>query len=200
MTYNTTLLRKGTDDMTTLPPLPEPGLQSPDDRRAISRRFIQQAREELAYGNRLQAGEKAWGAIAHQLKLFGEQRGWRHTRHEHLKLIGNQILAEYRETQSQPDLAVAFEHAFFVGHKNFYENQYDFSDIEETITLVEDALPLLEAIQAEPPRPFAITSNTQRRRLAELTGNRGLQVGDASPVGFSLRHQPDSTDGRGQGS
>ena len=181
--------------MTTLPPLPGPGLQSPDDRRAISRRFIQQAREELAYGNRLQAGEKAWGAVAQHLKIIGEQRGWKHGSHHHLEYIGRQIDMEF----NPPGLGFALSEVYNKGHVNFYENQRSFEEIRDVIEEVEELLPLLEAIQAEPPRPFAITSNTQRRRLAELTGNRGLQVGDASPVGFSLRHQPDSTDGRGQG-
>ena len=42
--------------MSTLPPLPEPGFQSPEDRRAIGRRFILQARHYLEQGDRLQAG------------------------------------------------------------------------------------------------------------------------------------------------
>ena len=54
--------------MADLPPLPEAGFQSADDRRTIGRRFILQARNHLEEGDRLQAGEKAWGAIAHNLK------------------------------------------------------------------------------------------------------------------------------------
>ena len=47
--------------MDELPPLPEPGFQSSEDRRAIARRFILQARYYLEQRDRLQAGEKAWG-------------------------------------------------------------------------------------------------------------------------------------------
>ena len=173
--------------MTTVPPLPEPGLQSSEDRRAIGRRFIQHAREELAQGHRLQAGEKAWGAVAHNLKVIAEQRGWRHESHRHVENIGHHIILEY----NQPELGIAISDAYHYGHKNFYENQYSVDTLGEMIETVEEALPLLESLQYETPRPFAITSNQQRRRLAELTGNDGLQVGDASPVGFSLRHQPD---------
>ena len=39
-----------------------PGVQSTEDRRQISRRLIIHAREELAAGNRLQAGEKSVGS------------------------------------------------------------------------------------------------------------------------------------------
>ena len=49
---------------------------------------------------------------------------------------------------------------------------------------------MLEALQGINPQPFTITSNTQRRRLMALTGNGDLQIGDTSPVGFSLKHTP----------
>lgn len=175
--------------MTTVPPLPDPGVQSPADRMAISRRFIQHAREELVRGNRLQAGEKIWGAVAQHLKLFAEQRGWKHRRHQQVQQAGYQLMAEYPDYRPT-DLSVAFTNAYFKGHENFYENQYDVEDIEEAITSVEEVLPLLEAIHSEVPRPFTITSNIERKRLAELTGDNSLQVGDTSPVGFSLRHAP----------
>lgn len=184
--------------MTTVPPLPDPGVQSPTDRMAISRRFIQHAREELASGRRLQAGEKAWGAVAQHLKLFAEQRGWRHRRHQQVQQAGYQIMAEFPDYRPA-DLSAAFANAYFKGHENFYENQYDVDDIEEAITSVEEALPLLEAIHSEAPRPFTITSNTERKRLAELTGDSTLRVGDTSPVGFSLRHMPSPRNDDGQG-
>lgn len=93
--------------MATVSPLPEepPALpdpvspdqeQSPENRKIMSRRLIIQAKKELEDGERLQAGEKAWGAVA--------------------------------------------------------------------------------------------------RRLRELTGNRDLQIGDESNVGFSLRHLPNFDD------
>ncbi len=170
--------------MATVPPLPEPGLRSPEDRRAIGRRFIQHAREELEKGHRLQAGEKAWGAVAHNLKAIGELRGWRHESHRNVENIGRHIVLEY----NRPELAIAISDAYNIGHFNFYENQRNPETIRELIETVEEALPLLEALQYEAPRPFAITSNQQRRRLVELTGNDRLQVGDTSPVGFSLRH------------
>ena len=78
------------------------------------------------------------------------------------------------------DLSAAFTNAYFKGHENFYENQYDADDIEEVIMLVEEALTLLEAIHSEAPRSFMITTNIERKRLAELTGDNGLQVGDGT--------------------
>ena len=180
--------------MTVKPPLPEPAEeQSPEDRRAISRRFILEAREELKDGNRLQAGEKAWGAVAQHLKIIGDDRGWKHGSHRQLEGIGRHIRAEYPEYDTG-DFAAALSDAYHKGHENFYDNRRDIDEIEDTIEAVEQALPVLESIETEAPRYFTISSNSQRRRLVELTGNQDLQIGDESLVGFSNRHfPPDAT-------
>lgn len=170
--------------MVAAPDLPEPGEQSLDDRRQISRRFIIHAREELAKGNRLQAGEKAWGAVVQPLKAIAEQRGWRHKNHQDIHNVGLQIMAEYQNV----DLQEALSEAYRVGHQNFYENYYHPEELAEMMDKVEDAMPVLEALPDAPPRQFTIASNTQLRRLRSLTGDEGLQLGDTSDVGFSLKH------------
>ena len=182
--------------MTVKPPLREPAEgQSPESRRTMSRRFIMEAREELEGGNRLQAGEKAWGAVAQHLKIIGDNRGWKHGSHRQLESIGRQISVEYPDYAS-PEFTEALSDAYHKGHENFYDNRRDIDEIEDTIEEVEKALPVLEAIEAEAPRYFKISSNSQRRRLAELTGNQYLQIGDESLVGFSNRHSsPDAAGG-----
>ena len=172
--------------MTTIPPLPEPGTQSIADRRAISMRFLSEAARELRGGSRLQAGEKAWGAIVHHLKAIAEERGWHHKSHRQIEYISRQIVAELQDIE----LSEALSDVYYKGHQNFYENEWGFDDLREVIRAAESALPKLAALQEAPPRPFTITSNHQLRRLMALTGNEGLQLGDYSPVGFSLRHSP----------
>ena len=179
--------------MTT--PLP-PGASSPEDRMVIIRRFIRQAREELERDDRLQASEKTWGAMAHALKAIAQIRGWRHRSHNCVLDVGRQIGMEY----NFPDIIIATEYANSL-HQNFYENNDNAEVIERTINLIEDILLDLEAIQSASPRPFTISRNDHRDRLRQLTGNRSLQIGDSSPVGFSLRHTPgpDIGDERGNG-
>ncbi len=179
--------------MVDLPPLPEPGFQSPDDRRTIGRRFIIQAREYLNQGDRLQAGEKAWGAIAHNLKAIGGQRGWHHGSHQQIENIGRQIVVEFDNAELSNFIAETFHN----GHRNFYENHRTIEEMMITIEAAEEALPMLEALQRVDPRPFTITSNTQLRRLRALTGNNSLEIGDTSPVGFSLKHPNGVSDGNG---
>ncbi len=174
--------------MTTVTPLPEPGDQTVEDRKAISRRFVQHAWQELAKGNRLQAGEKAWGAVAQYLKIIGQDREWNHGSHRQLEYIGRQISAEFPDYAS-PEFTNSLSDAYHKGHENFYDNRRNALEIRETIEGVEGALPVLEAIVNEPPRHFKISSNSQRRRLIELTDNQELKVGDESPVGFSNRHE-----------
>lgn len=169
-----------------LPRIPEPGNQSADDRRTIGRRFILQARKHLEEGDRLQAGEKAWGAIAHNLKAIGEIRGWRHDSHRLVESIGRQIVAE----TGNSDLGEFISDVYRLGHENFYENQRSEETLEYAIRQAESALPVLEVLQQESPRGFTISSNNQLRRLIALTRNRRLQIGDTSPVGFSLTHSP----------
>ncbi len=175
--------------MADLPPLPEPGFQSADDRRAIGRRFIMQARQYLEQGDRLQAGEKAWGAIAHNLKAIGEQRGWNHGSHQQIEYIGRQIVVEFDSAELGNAIAETYQN----GHRNFYENHRTIEEMAVTIEAAEEALPVLEALQHASPHSFTISSNTQLRRLRALTSNGELQIGDTSPVGFSLKHKPKHT-------
>lgn len=176
--------------MPRAPSLPKPGEQTPDERRKISKRFIIHARKELKSGNRLQAGEKAWGAASQYLKIIGEQRGWPHERHSSLEDIGRQIIAENEGRAGIALLSDALSDAYHVGHRNFYENQMEKATLERAITVMEEALPVLEDISVSPWPPVTIGSNTERKRLVRLTNIKDLKVGDYSPHGFSLKPPP----------
>ena len=171
--------------MTTVPDLPPPGVQSDEDRRQMSRIFIAQAREELAHGSRLQAGEKAWGAVVQPFKVIAEQRGWPNKSHQDVYDVASQMTLE---CDFDGDQVRALSDAYRVGHQNFYENYYRAEELADMIDRVEGLLPYLIQLTTTPPRPFAITSNTQLRRLRRLTGNDSLEIGDTSAVGFSINH------------
>ena len=171
--------------MTTVPDLPPPGVQSDEDRRRISQIFIADAREELARGSRMQAGEKAWGSVVQPFKAIAEQRGWPHQSHQDIHLVASQIALEYGFDHDQ---SLAVIDAYRIGHQNFYENYHHVETLADMIDRVEGLMPYLILLTITPPRPFTITSNTQLRRLRRLTGDDGLEIGDASPVGFSKNH------------
>ena len=169
--------------MTTTPALPETGSATVEDRVQISRRLIQQAREELERGDRLQATEKVWGALAQMLKAHGQQRGWLNLRsHRSVGHIARQLAAEYNDL-SLVDAYVAADN----GHRNFYDNEMSPPEIEDIITVVASVLPELERALSEPPGSFTIRDG-DLWRVRTLTGKQYLQVGDTSPTGFSNAH------------
>ena len=172
--------------MTTAPDLPAHGVQSTEDRLRISLRMIVQAREELSNGSRLQAGEKAWGAVVHPVKAIAEQRGWRHKSHQDVHAVMSQVVLEYGFDSDQVQ---ALSEAYRVGHENFYENFRSPEELYEMIDGVERVMEALIDLTTSPPRPFTITSNVQLRRLRRLTGNDDLQIGDMSEIGFSRQHE-----------
>ncbi len=163
--------------------LPEPGEASVDDRVQISRRLIQQAREELDNGDRLQATEKVWGALAQMLKAHGQQRGWMNLgSHRTVGHIARQLDAEYSE------IAVASAYiAADNGHRNFYDNEMSPPEITEIIAEVANVLPRLEVALEESPRAYVIREEALWR-VRTLTGRQTLEVGDSSLVGFSNTH------------
>ena len=172
--------------MVTAPELPPHGdVQSTSDRRQMARRLIIHAREELEKGHRLQAGEKAWGAVVQPAKAIAEQRGWKHRSHNDVRDVMSQIALEYNFEHDQSE---ALSDAYYLGHRNFYENHGSQEELEDLLNRVEDVASVLDALTVEPPRPFEIASNTQLRRLRRITGNDDLQIGDTSEAGFSLKH------------
>ena len=176
--------------MTTSLALPEPGAASVEDRVQISRRLMQQARDELDRGDRLQATEKVWGALAQMLKAHGQQRGWLNLGgHRTVGHIARQLHLEYNDI----DVASAYI-AADNGHRNFYDNEMSPPEIEGIIAVVANVLPDLERVLQEPPRPFTIGDVDQRWRVRTLTGRQNLEIGETSPVGFSNTHQPPETE------
>ena len=169
------------------PPLPDPAEnQPPEARRAMGLRLIKQARYELNEGDRLQAGNKAWGAAVQFLKIIANERGWNHTSNRQLESVGKQLAAEYSEFSGI--LFSTLGDAYHKGHENFYENRRSLGDVEDAVEGIERVIPVLEQLAYIEPRPVQIDSNSQLRRVKALTGSDDLKVGDESPVGFSLKH------------
>ncbi len=161
------------------------------DRVCISRRLIQQARAELDQGDRLQATEKVWGALAQMMKAHGQQRGWLNLgSHRTVGHIARQLAAEYDDRRIT-DAYIAADN----GHRNFYDNEMSPPEISETIVVVGNVLPELERGLEESPRPVVV-SEENVWRIRTLTGRQNLEVGDSSPVRFSNTHDA-GVDGNG---
>ena len=167
--------------------LPEPGQLTPDGHAQISRRFLEQARMHLDEHDRLQAGEKIWGAAAHALKAIGEQRGWEHDGHVNVTDIAEHLGREF-------GLDEPFHHYLNSAdavRKNFYNYKRSESSIRLALTDVATLMDELDLIRNSPPRPYTVADDEDRIRLGRLLGLRRSErpaIGDHSPVGYSLTH------------
>ena len=57
----------------------------------LSRHYLARADEYLRAGDRVQASEKGWGAVAEAIKSIAEQRGWNHQGHRLLNDVAYQL-------------------------------------------------------------------------------------------------------------
>ena len=167
--------------MTTSNPdtLPKPHhVQSPGEHRAMSQRFLVHAQRELNARRRLQASEKIWGAVAHQIAAIAEQRGWRHQEHEQLRHAVRYLAKEH----ARPDLEGGFRD--FEGfHRNFYSNRTTSGEIQGGIERATRYVGELEAIRQAPMRPFIIDGPDAQVIVRRLT-DREPDMNERQPRGF----------------
>ncbi|MXY20983.1 MAG: hypothetical protein F4Y49_06565 [Dehalococcoidia bacterium] len=103
-----------------------------------SQRLILHAEEKLAEGDRIQASEKAWGAVAHYFKHLAAQRGWRYVTHADAFRISDRLAAELEEPRVKTLFSVANSM-----HGNFYQDQKSLDHIGQEIEEVKALLDIL---------------------------------------------------------
>ena len=166
--------------------LPEPGRPGVDEHVQMSRWFLEKAGSELDKGDRLQASEKVWGAVAHALKAIGEKRGWDHMHHMNIKDIGFHLADEFGR-----DHFYTYVHDAELMHLNIYRNEADTGDIRQSIITAGRFVAELDELRDQLPRPFTIRDATDQRRLGRLLNierrdfQRLLPIGSYSDAGFS---------------
>ena len=142
-----------------------PSSTEPERYSELSRQYIARADEYLRVGDRVQASEKGWGAVAEAIKSIAEQRGWNHQGHRLLNDIAYQLTTEW----GRPDLKLLFD-AMEKLHINFYEDTMELDDVADSVENAKRLLRGLEEMRNVPPRPSAITTREQRNRWRRLTG------------------------------
>ena len=119
----------------TLSPQPTTPIESHD---VHSRRLIRHARDELENGDRLQASEKAWGAVAHRLKVIADDRGWRYDRHSDVYDIARRL-----ERELGPRMRPLFVVASGL-HRNYYVDAVPLYELRRQLGEVEELLAMLD--------------------------------------------------------
>jgi hypothetical protein len=131
----------------------------------LSRHFIEKADEYLREGDRIQASEKGWGAVAEAVKSIAEERGWNHWGHRLLNDVAYQLSEEW----NRPDVLSMYD-AVEKLHINFYEDVMELDEIGSRLHTAESLLVELESLRYRPQPPPAIGSRSQRNRWRRLTG------------------------------
>ena len=104
-----------------------------------SDRLIADAEEELAKGDRLQASEKAWGAVAHQLKVIADLRGWEYNTHRQVYGVVSRLSDEVGGQELKDIFGIANSL-----HQNFYTDVKPLEQLENEIGRVKDLLEMLK--------------------------------------------------------
>lgn len=124
-----------------------------------SRRLFQQANYELdQMGDRLQATEKAYGAVAHAVKAIAEDRQWRHGSHNLRRTIISLLAAEF-------DLAYlpALHAIADTLHNNYFEDRLHDWELRPHIDQIGTLLAHLWEIREQGPnQDFAATPDQQQ--------------------------------------
>ena len=116
-------------------------------------------------GDRVQASEKGWGAVAEAFKSIAEERGWSHKGHRLLNDVAFQLSVEWERRE----IKLVYD-AIEKLHINFYEDEMELDDIAASITDAKGLLLELETLRSLPPRPLETTTREQRNRWRRLTG------------------------------
>ena len=143
---------------------------SPERYEEISRHLLRQAEEELDKGDALQASEKIWLAVAHELKAVAQQRGWNHRFHNHLRAAVSFLSMEW----NRPDWGITFS-AIENMHTNAYEHQWFPGDVrpflEPSRLYCQE---LSEVRQAPPLQGIQLTAEQQATQFCKIDiGKKG---------------------------
>lgn len=134
-----------------------------EDHAVHSDRLIRHAWEQLEQGDRLQASEKAWGAVAHALKDIAARRDWRNRAHTH-----NEVIAVHLAKLSGDERIFPLYQTAEMLHRNYYEDWKGEAALRMGLESVAELLPRLAGadrlIGLAPPAPDYSEQPRARRR------------------------------------
>ena len=127
-----------------------------------SERLLGHAREMLARGDRLQASEKIWGAVAHAIKALADQREWPYLIHQDAGVITTYVAQQVGNDDIETYFA-AVENL----HRNFYEDVWDLDVIARRLGVAEQLLALLGAANETMSRDLPMPTDRRYRNRVE---------------------------------
>ena len=132
--------------------------------RKTSRRLIRQAHYELEKrGDRVQACDKASGAVAHGVKAAAEARCWRSDSHNYRRRIVTLLADEY----GQPEWNAMHDAADQL-HDNFYEDMMQDREVAVRLELLTGLLATFTELLEREPNPDFLPTPDQERSIGRL--------------------------------
>ena len=125
----------------------------------LSRRLMAQANYELhTMGDRVQASDKASGAVAHAVKAVGEDRNWRHGSHNLRRDISGLLADEYGQPEILHLQAIADQL-----HDNYFEDRLNSSLVGQLLSEVTRLIVIVWDVRETGDNPdFSPTPDQQR--------------------------------------
>ncbi len=131
----------------------------------LSRWLLKHAQEQLERGDTVQASEKAYGAVFHAAKGYGELRGWNHFNHYRVGLIYDQLSDEEYNLNLSSDFGIIESL-----HNNFLEYELPTNRVRGGLEVAKRLVERLESLRNTQPNslPSSALDREQRRRLSLL--------------------------------
>ena len=142
-----------------------------------SERLMSHAEEMLAQDDRLQASEKAWGAVAYKLKEIVRERGQRDLRYRAHADAGDVVYRIAAGSANADAIRATFALAERL-HINFYDDTLHRPRLDHDLRQIRGLLAMLDHEQqrwraaGRPPTPPLEGSPPSRRRRVNGPGSR----------------------------
>lgn len=145
----------------------------------LSQRMLKHAQEQLDRGDTVQASEKAYGAVVHAVKSYGELRGWNHFNHHRVGLILDQL----RDEENDPSLTESYD-AVESLHKNYFEYDTEHTRVRDRVDTARSLVNRLEKLRDSRPNsiPASTLNREQRRRMGQLMQPPALDQADVDDL------------------
>ena len=122
----------------------------------------------IAQGDRLQASEKLWGAVAHRVKAFAAGRDWPYRSHADGRAIVRHVTNHAGNSQISALFEVALD-----AHQNFYDDGWEENEFAVALGEVRALIDLLDAAERELPLELEPPTARHYRRRHGLSPAEG---------------------------
>ena len=116
-----------------------------------SARLLAHAQEMIDKGDRLQASEKIWGAVAHKMKEIARRRRWGWRRHR-----GFESFAQYLRAQTDNPEITTLTRSLGRFHSNFYDDTLTDGELQDGLAEAKTLIRLLEEADKKLPEQAAL--------------------------------------------